>query len=407
MSTGTATFDPFSDEYFDDPYDLYRRMRDEAPVFFSEEYGFWALFRYEDVCEAHKEWQTFSSSHGVDLSMLSRPPELIRQLQSMIMLDPPEHDRLRALVSRAFTPRAVSALEPMIREVITGVLDGCDPEGFDAVAEFSGPFPVEIISRMLGVPGPDRQQIRHWLDAMLHREPGEMDPTDEGVAAALETVAYFIDLVGEKRRRPGDDMISRLIAAEVDRGDGGDGVHPGGTRLTDDEIAGFASLLGGAGAETVTKLVGNAVVLFARNPGEWRKVLDDPGVIPAAVEEILRYWPPSQYQGRFSVREAIYSGVTVPPGFPTILVTGSASRDERFYDRPDDFDVGRPPSLALGFGYGIHSCLGAALARMESRIAIEELARRWPRYEVDEDGCRRVHMSNVAGYSRVPLRRMA
>ncbi len=396
---GAPEFDPFSAEYFDDPYDLYRRMRDEAPVYFSERYGFWALFRYDDVCDAHKEWQRFSSSHGVDLSTLSKPAETIRQLRSMIMLDPPEHDRLRALVSRAFTPRAVSALEPMIREVVVDQLASCGPDGFDAVGEFSGPFPVEIISRMLGVPAPDRQRIRHWLDAMLHREPGEVDPTAEGATAAIETVAYFLELVADKRRHPADDMISRLVAAEVDRDDGTT------TRLDDEEIAGFASLLGGAGAETVTKLVGNAVVLFARNPGEWQKVLADPSTVPGAVEEVLRYWPPSQYQGRYSVRESTYAGVTVPAGFPTILVTGSASRDERFYDRPDDFDIDRPPSLALGFGYGIHSCLGAALARMESRIAIEELARRWPRYEVDEDGCRRVHMSNVAGYSRVPLRR--
>jgi cytochrome P450 len=393
-------FDPFSDEYFDDPYDLYRRMRDEAPVSFNERYGFWALFRYEDVCRAHKEWQTFSSSHGVDLSSLSRPPELIRRMASMIMVDPPEHDRLRALVSRAFTPRAVSSLEPMIREVINDLFDAVDDDGFDAVADFAGPFPVEIISRMLGVPEADRQQIRHWLDVMLHREPGQMDPTPAGAAAAIEDVAYFLDLVADKRKHPGDDMITRLIEAEVDRGDGGV------TRLDDEEIAGFATLLGGAGAETVTKLVGNAVVLFARSPGEWLKVLDDPGRIGGAVEEILRFWPPAQYQGRFSVRDADYNGVTVPAGHPTILVTGSATRDERFYDRPDVFDIDRPPSLALGFGYGIHSCLGAALARMESRIAIGELARRWPRFEVDEAGCRRVHMSNVAGYSRVPLSRV-
>ncbi len=395
-----AVFDPFSDEYFDDPYDLYRRMRDEAPVSFNQHYGFWALFRYEDVCLAHKEWQTFSSSHGVDLSALSKPPELIRQLESIIMLDPPEHDRLRALVSRAFTPRAVSGLEPMINEVIVGFLDAVDGEGFDAVADFSGPFPVEIISRMLGVPEPDRQQIRHWLDLMLHREPGQMDPTPEGMGAGIDSVSYFLELVADKRNHPGEDMISRLIEVEVDRGDGEV------TRLDDAEIAGFAVLLGGAGAETVTKLVGNAVVLFARNPTEWIKVLDDPGKIGGAVEEILRYWPPSQYQGRFSVRESVYRGVTVPAGYPTILVTGSANRDERFYDHPDAFDIDRPASLALGFGYGIHSCLGAALARMESRIAICELARRWPKYEVDESGCRRVHMSNVAGYSRVPLVRV-
>jgi cytochrome P450 len=401
MTTSTLEFDPFSDEFFEDPYDLYRRMRDEAPVAFNERYGFWALFRYDDVCQAHKEWQTFSSSHGVDLSMLSQPPEMIRQMRLIIMQDPPEHDRMRALVSRVFTPRAVTALEPMIRQVITGILDGCDPDGFDAVADFSGPFPVEIISRMLGVPEGDRQQIRHWLDAMLHREPGEMDPTPEGADAALASVVYFQNLIADKRHHPADDMISRLIEVEVDRGDGVT------TRLDDDEIAGFATLLGGAGAETVTKLVGNAVVLFARNPVEWRKVLDDPGMIPAAVEEILRYLPPSQYQGRYSVRESVYDGVTIPAGHPTLLVTGSANRDERFFDRPDEFDIERPPSLALGFGYGVHSCLGAALARMESRVAIEELARRWPEYTVDEARCRRVHMSNVAGYSSVPLQRVS
>jgi cytochrome P450 len=153
-------------------------------------------------------------------------------------------------------------------------------------------------------------------------------------------------------------------------------------------------------------VVGNAVVLFARNPNEWKKVRDDPGKAPVAVEEILRFWPPSQYQGRFSLEESRYSGVTVPAGYPTILVTGSATRDERFYDRPDVFDIDRPPSQAIGFGYGIHSCLGAALARMESRIAITELARRWPKYEVDESGCQRVHMSNVAGYAHVPVRRV-
>jgi len=398
--TEAIGFDPFSEEFFDDPYDLYRRMRDQEPVSFNERYGFWALYRHEDVSRAHKEWHTFSSSHGVDLSTLSKPPELIRQLQSIIMMDPPEHDRLRSLVSRAFTPRAVMALEPMVREVIGGALDMCDGDAFDAVSDFSGPFPAEIISCMLGVPEPDRQQIRHWLDSMLHREAGQMDPTPEGMAAALENVTYFLELIADKRKHPGDDMISRLIEVEVDRGDGDV------TRLDDGEIAAFAVLLGGAGAETVTKLVGNAVVLFARNPNEWKKVRDDPDKAPVAVEEILRFWPPSQYQGRFSLEESRYSGVTVPAGHPTILVTGSATRDERFYDRPDVFDIDRPPSQAIGFGYGIHSCLGAALARMESRIAITELARRWPKYEVDESGCQRVHMSNVAGYAHVPVRRV-
>jgi cytochrome P450 len=395
-----AEFDPFSDEYFNDPYDLYRRMRDQAPVFFSEKYGFWALFRHDDVSAAHKDWQTFSSSHGVDLSSLRQDPSVIRMYRSIIMMDPPDHDRMRALVSRVFTPRAVGALEPMVREVIAEFLSPFDDaDSFDAVADFSAPFPVEIICRMLGVPASERQQIRHWIDLGLHRERGQLDPTPEGIQAQIEGGQYWLELVGEKRRHPEDDMLTRLTQVEVDRGDGEM------TRLDDAEIAGFASLLGGAGAETVTKLVGNAVVLFHRNPDQWRKVLDEPARIPNAVEEVLRYWPPSQYQGRFSLRESLFSGVTVPAGFPTILVTGSATRDERFYDRPDDFDVGREPSQALGLGYGIHSCLGAALARMESRIAIEELARRWPSYQVDESRCERVQMANVAGYSQVPVTR--
>jgi cytochrome P450 len=375
-------------------------MRDESPVYFNEKYGFWALFRHEDVSAAHKDWQTFSSSHGVDLSTLNTDPEVIKMYRSIIMMDPPEHDRLRALVSRVFTPRAVGALEPMVREVIQSFLAPFDDaDSFDAVADFSAPFPVEIISRMLGVPEGERQQIRHWLDLSLHREPGQMDPTHEGIQAGVESGIYWYQLADEKRRNPGDDMITRLTQVEVDRGDGEM------TRLDNEEIAGFASLLGGAGAETVTKLVGNAVVLFHRNGGEYQKVVDDATKIPTAVEEILRYYPPSQYQGRFSVRDSVYSGVDVPAGYPTILITGSATRDERVYENPDAFDVDRTPSLALGLGYGIHSCLGAALARMESRIAIEELARRWPHFEVDEARTTRVHMSNVAGYGNVPVHR--
>jgi cytochrome P450 len=395
-SDAPVEFDPFSSVYFDDPYDLYRRLRDEAPVFHSERYRFYALSRYEDVCRAHRDWETFSSSHGVDLATMSGHME---PQESIIMMDPPKHDRLRALVSRVFTPRAMTALEPMIRDVIGGYLDQLTGrDSFDAVAEFSAPFPVEIISRMLGVPAADRQQIRHWLDVGLHREPGDMLPTAEGREAFVEAAMYFHALVGEKRISPTDDMLSNLAQVEVDRGDGEM------TSLTDIEIAGFATLLGGAGAETVTKLVGNAVVLFARNPGEWRKVLDEPGKIPAAVEEILRYWPPSQYQGRFSVRDSDFRGEILPAGYPVLLITGAATRDERQFDEPDRFDIDRPPSLALGFGYGIHSCLGAALARMESRIAIEELASRWPSYEIDESGLGRVSMSNVAGFSNVPVR---
>jgi len=391
-------FDPFSDTYFDDPYDLYRRLRDEAPAYFSERYGFWALSRYDDVTAAHKDWRTFSSSHGVDLYTLKLDPSAVRMMRSIIMMDPPDHDRLRALVSRVFTPRAVQALEPMVREVISAYADAIgDRPSFDGVEDFSAPFPVEIISRILGVPAPDRQQIRHWLDRSLHREPGQLGPTEDGQAASIESGTYFYDLSVEKRANPGDDMISRLTQVTVERADGTT------TGLDDVEIAGFASLLGGAGAETVTKLVGNAFVLFARHPDQWRRVAEDPSLIPNAVEEILRFLPPSQYQGRFSVQDSEWHGVTIPAGYPVLLITGAATRDERQYAEPDRFDIARTPGHALGFGLGIHSCLGAALARMESRIALEEMAKRWPTFAVDETATRRVHMSNVAGYASVPV----
>jgi cytochrome P450 len=315
------------------------------------------------------------------------------------MMDPPEHDVFRALVNRVFTPRAVTALEPMIREVLCSFLDSLDGvEAFDAVADFSAPFPIEVISRLLGVPEADRQTIRHRLDLGLHREPGQMEPSVENMQATLENGIYFHALTVEKRKNPSDDMLSRLTQVTVDRGDG---VQTG---LDDAEIAGFASLLGGAGAETVTKLVGNAVVLFWQHPDQWQKVLDDHETIPRAVDEILRYWPPSQYQGRFCVEERTFEGGTIAAGNPVLLITGAATRDPREYERADEFDIERQPGITIGLGHGAHSCLGAALARMEGRIAIEELATRWRRLEVDEAGLRRVHMANVAGYSNVPVR---
>ncbi|HVN51343.1 MAG TPA: cytochrome P450, partial [Acidimicrobiales bacterium] len=254
------------------------------------------------------------------------------------------------------------------------------------------------ISRMLGVPEADRQQIRLWIDEGLHREPGQQEPSPQNLEAMLGSGSYFYELAVSKRADPADDMLSRLTQVTVDRGDGTQ------TGLDDAEIAGFATLLGGAGAETVTKLVGNAVVLFGQHPDQWDRVRRDPDAIPGAVEEILRYLPPSQYQGRFSLEDREFDGVTLPAGFPVLLITGAATRDPRAFDRPDDFDIGRPPSLSIGFGHGVHSCLGAALARAESRIAIEELAARWPRLEVDGAGLRRVQMANVAGYSNVPVR---
>jgi cytochrome P450 len=392
-------FDPFSDAFFNDPYDLYRRLRDEAPVWFSEKYGFYALSRFADVLAAHRDWETFSSAHGIELFTLSKDPEEVASFRSIIMMDPPEHDRFRALVSRVFTPRAVSSLEPMVRAVVRSYLEPLnDLDTFDAVADFAGPFPVDVISAMMGVPEGERQQIRHWIDDSLVREQGQIAPSPRNEEAIIAAGGYFYNLAVTKRTKPGDDMLSRLTQVTVDRGDGEQ------TGLDDIEITGFATLLGGAGAETVTKLVGNAVVLFGRNPDQWRKIAEDPEKIPRAVDEVLRYWPPSQYQGRYSKQTRELEGGTVPAGYPVLLITGAATRDERAFENPDVFDVERTPGITIGFGHGTHSCLGAALARMEGRIALEELLARWHELQIDEAGLKRVNMANVAGYSNVPVR---
>lgn len=398
--TGTKlVFDPFSDEFFNGAYAIYGRMREEAPVYYNEEHGFYALTRHEDVAAAYKDFATYSSAYGIDLAMVKGggAPEGLR---SIIFMDPPEHREMRSLLNKVFTPRAIQAQKPMVIDKIEKYLGRLDPAGFDLVQDFTGPFPVEVITTMLGVPEEDAQKIRHWIDESLTREPGQVEMSERAMQIHAETAMYYYDLVMKRRADPRDDLFSKLIAAEVKRDDGS------ADRLTDIEIAAFATLLGGAGAETVTKLVANAIVLFARNPDQWQKLLDDRSKIPAAVEECLRWEAPAQYTVRRSMREVHLHGTTIPEGQPVFLIGGSANRDPDAWSDPDKFDIDRDRTEAqnLGLGYGIHSCLGAALARMESAIALEKLLDFMPRYEVDWDGCKRVNMQNVAGWSNVPVR---
>lgn len=396
MGTKAVEFDPFSRDFFDDPYDTYADLREHAPCYHSEQYDFYALSRFDDVVTAHRDFETFTSTHGQTYEQLAshQPAEL----GSIISMDPPEHTRYRKLVSRSFTPRSIGSYEALVREIISGYLDPLmGRRQFDILEEFAAPFPVEIISTILGVPAEDRQQIRHWTDEMLHREEGSAMSSQGAAEAGMAQGMYLFQLSQQKRAEPADDMLTALIKAEVETEDGET------THLDDAEIAGFGTLLAAAGSETVTKLVGNAVVLFGRHPDQWAKVLDDPAVIGNAVEEILRYWAPSQYQGRYSTVDSTWHGVTIPKHKPVFLITGAANRDPRRYDDPDRFDITREPGLAVGLGHGLHVCLGAALARLESRVAIEEIARRWPAFQVEESCLRRVQMSNVAGYSSVPI----
>jgi len=397
MTKPSVVFDPFSDEYYNDPYDIYLRMQDESPVYYNDEHDFYALTRHEDVAAALKDHETYSSSKGCDLAMIRTGENVVK---SIIFMDPPEHRYMRSLVNKAFTPRAIQSQRETVEHLVDQYLAQVDPDNFDVIADFSGPFPVEVITRMAGVPEEYRQKVREWIDISLTREPGNIGYTEAGMAASIESGTYYYRLAQERRANPQDDMISRLIAAEVPD-------DHGGTRKLDDiEIAGFTSLLGGAGAETVTKLVGSAVVTFARNPDQWEKLRNDRSLLPGAVEEMLRFDGPVHYNVRFTLREATVRGVTIPAGKPVFLMKAAANRDPRAFTDAGVFDIERDRTEAqnLGFGYGIHSCLGAALARMETAVAIDRLLDFMPRYEVRWDGLERVHMQNVAGYHHVPVK---
>ena len=316
----------------------------------------------------------------------------------MIMMDPPEHTQMRRLVSQAFTRRSLEDLEPLITEVVTHFLDLLEGrDHFDIVADFSALFPVEVIATMLGVPQSERQQVRHWADTFLFRRPGDPQTTDEGMEAMLFMASYFLDLAKDKRENPDNLIISKLTEAILKDEHGQD------RYLSDDDVAAFSALIAGAGSETVTKLIGHAVVLFDQHPDQWNLLLDDESMIPAAIEEILRMQPPSQYQGRFALEDVTFEGGTIPARSPVLLLTGAATRDPRAFEDPDSFDITRSPNSTPAFGFGVHSCLGAWLARLECRVALSEIRRRWPNFSVDKRGLKRVNMSNVAGYSNVPI----
>ena len=386
--------DPFSHEFHDDPYPTYRWLRDNAPCYRNDKLGFYALSRYSDVVEASQQPLLYSSAEGT----MVEPMDTHAMLPMMIFMDPPSHDVQRKLVSRAFTPRAIAELEPFVRATAIECLDPLvEKGGGDFVEEFSAIMPMNVIMELLGVPAADRNTLRHWMDASLDRLEAPPFIPDHAIEAMAKSGEYWAELLADKRAHPDDGFITKLCEAEIEGDDGAP------TRLTNSEVIGFASLIGNAGTETLTKLLANAAVLFHREPDQWQKLLDDPATIPGAVEETLRYWAPSQYQGRVLTEDVTAHGVDMPKGSRVLLLTAAANRDEREYDDADRFDVERTTHVALGLGHGLHFCLGAALARLEGRIGLEEFSRRFPRYEVDESKARRVHMSNVHGYASVPF----
>ena len=387
---------PFSFEFHADPYPTYAWLRTHAPLHYHPTLDFYTLARFRDVVAASQDWRTYSSAEGTLVERLN--PQLFEATPMMIFMDPSRHDRLRKLVSSVFTPRRVGSLEPFIRATAVRLLDSLAANGGgDFVKEFSAPLPMEVIFTMLGVPDADRRQLRAWMDLCLDRDRDTPAIPPRALEATMQLGKYWYELIGDLRRMPNDGLISGLLTAEVETDDGGT------TRLSDGEIIGFCSLLSAAGNETVTKLLANAAVLFARHPEQYAVLVADSGAIPNAVEEVLRYWSPSQYQGRTVTCAVEWYGQTLPKGARLLLLTGAANRDEREFGDADRFDITRNIPIALGFGYGAHFCLGASLARLESRVALEEFTRRFPRYRIDETRCARVHMSNVHGFASVPF----
>ena len=258
MTTATLVFDPFSEDFFNGPYETYRRMREEAPVYYNAQYDFYALTRHEDVAAAYKDFETFSSARGVDLSMVRKGE--VTEHGSIIVMDPPDHRHMRSLLNKVFTPRAIQSQQPMVSALIDKYLSAVNPDGFDMVQDFSALFPVEVITTMQGVPAEDSQRVRLWIDDLLHRESGEVEMSEAGLKSAIDMAIYYYKLVNARRAELGDDLLSKLITSEIERADGE--MAP----LSTIEITEFATLLGGAGAETVTKLLGNAAWCSVATP---------------------------------------------------------------------------------------------------------------------------------------------
>ena len=383
-------FNPYSYEFHEDPFPVYRQLRDEAPCYRDPD-GFFALSRYDDVVAALHDPDRYCSRFGITL-------EEGNPLPMLLTTDPPEHTRLRRMVSRAFTPRRVADLEPTIRTLSVQYLEPLlARDDVDLIRDYAARLPMDVISTMLGVPAVDQDELRGWSDALLHREEGVADVTPEGVDASYRLYKYFSAFVADRRAASGarpDDLTAALVTAESE-----------GEQLTDEQVVGFLFLLIIAGNETTTKLLGNALLALQRFPAERAKVVADRARIPAAVEETLRYEGSTQVMARTLTVDVPLHGEVMTAGAKVLLLLGSANRDERVWDRADVFDIDRPwPTHHLAFGHGIHVCLGAALARLEMRVSLEELLARHPAYEIDESGLARVHSGNVRGYSRMPIR---
>ncbi len=378
-------YSPYSDEYRDDPYPIYRQLRDEHPAYYNPDLDFWVLSRYDDILAAIQDVETYSS---VGALSIGAPREVMDQVPMLILLDPPRHDQLRALVNRAFTPRRIAGLEGRIRKLAAELVD--DFEGArqcDIVGQFAGIMPTTVIAELLGVGSEGSKFFREKVTALVSlnaKESGDVDLTP-----AIELVTYITKVYEERRLKPRDDLMSALLEAEID-----------GQRLDQSELVGFAMLLLVAGTDTTTNLISNSMALLAQQPDIRSQLVDDPSLLPAAVEEFVRFESPVASISRTLTCDVEIHGQKMREGQQVVLLYGSANRDERIISNPDQLDITRSSSH-LGFGFGRHYCLGANLARMEGRLAFEELLPRLPDFQVHLGKSRRSGGGVVRGWANL------
>jgi cytochrome P450 len=387
-------YDPYDPDIDDNPYPVWKRMREEAPLYYNEKYNFYALSRYEDVARELPNWQTYRSGRGTTADILFNNIEVPPGI--LLFEDPPLHDLHRRLLSRVFTPRRMLAVESLVREFCSGELDPLiGSGGFDFIADLGAMMPMRTIGYLLGIPEDHQASIRDrnsaFNDTAKRREPGEVSQK-----IFEETIVMFAEFIEWRADHPSDDLMTELLAAEID--------EPDGTRrpLSRTEVVSYTAMIAGAGNETTTRLIGFMGQLLSDHPDQRRELVADPSLIPGAVEESLRYEPPSPVQARYVAHDAEHYGHVVPEGSFMLLLNGSANRDEHQFPDPDRFDIHRQGSH-LSFGQGLHFCLGSALARMEARVAFEEVLKRWPDWEVDYANAERAHTASVRGWARLPV----
>ena len=388
-------YNPYAFEVHDDPYDTYRRLRDTAPVYWNSELRFWTLSRFDDVLEGFRDHETYSSAGGMALESRRRIDQPHPLYHQMIEMDPPDHTVLRGLVSRVFTVRRVAAMEDEVRRIVNHYIDTVIESGHsDLMVDIAGCFPMDVISAVLGIPESDRDELRDCADRCLIRDDGSIEIPEDALNAIFEIIDYFKADLPKRRDGTADQgLLTDLAQLEVD-----------GRKLTHEELLGFCLLLVLAGFETTAKLVASAVELLSRHPDQRAALIADPSLIPGAVEEAVRFHSSTQYMHRTLTRDVELHGVQMSEAESVLLLIGAANQDEReFGPTAGEFDIFRQPDRHLGFGYGIHFCLGAALARLEGRVALEEVHRRMGDYTVDHDNKVRFHSGNVSGWKNLPI----